>query len=65
MQTLPHNPVFSGLYHSVLALGSQFLLGGGAFEPGKGRSWELFQVALSHMADIILPRESIENVQVR
>lgn len=63
METLPQNPVFSALYHSILALGSQFIQGG-SFEPGKGRSWEFFQVALSHMADIILPRESIESVQV-
>ncbi|KLJ09245.1 hypothetical protein EMPG_15334 [Blastomyces silverae] len=59
---LHHNPVFSALYHCVLALGSQFL-GCGTFEPGKGRSWELFQVAISHMSDIIIPRESIESVQ--
>ncbi|OAX81013.1 hypothetical protein ACJ72_04649 [Emergomyces africanus] len=61
-ETLHQNPVFSALYHSILALGSQFL-GEGTFEPGKGRSWELFQVALSHMPDIILPRDSIESVQ--
>ncbi|KKZ64815.1 hypothetical protein EMCG_09286 [[Emmonsia] crescens] len=61
-QILHRNPVFSALYHSILALGSQFL-GGGTFEPGKGRSWGLFQMALSHMSDIILPRGSIENVQ--
>ncbi|EEQ85441.2 hypothetical protein RJZ56_006884 [Blastomyces dermatitidis] len=59
---LHHNPVFSALYHCILALGSQFL-GCGTFEPGKGRSWELFQVAISHMSDIIIPRESIESVQ--
>ncbi|CEL04173.1 hypothetical protein ASPCAL05304 [Aspergillus calidoustus] len=60
---LTRNPSFSALYHAVLALGSQFLANG-TFEPGKGRSWALFQVALSHMSDIILPRESIESVQV-
>ncbi|KAL3455916.1 hypothetical protein BJX64DRAFT_53649 [Aspergillus heterothallicus] len=56
------NPVFSALYHAVLALGSQFL-SRGTFEPGKGRSWELFDAALRYMADVILPRESIESVQ--
>ncbi|OJD10494.1 hypothetical protein AJ78_08514 [Emergomyces pasteurianus Ep9510] len=61
-ETLRRNPPFSALYHSILALGSQFL-GDGTFEPGKGRSWELFQVALSHMSDLTLPRESIESVQ--
>ncbi|PGH02398.1 hypothetical protein GX51_04706 [Blastomyces parvus] len=59
---LHHNTVFSSLYHCILALGSQFL-GCGTFEPGKGRSWELFQVAISHLSDIIIPRESIESVQ--
>ncbi|KAJ8098167.1 fungal-specific transcription factor domain-containing protein [Lipomyces tetrasporus] len=63
MESLVHNPVFSALYHSVLALGSQFCQGG-TFEPGQGRAWELFQVALSHMADLILPRESVESVQL-
>ncbi|KAF4961926.1 hypothetical protein FSARC_9967 [Fusarium sarcochroum] len=64
-ETLTRNPNFSALYHSILALGSQFVSDKrfGSFEPGKGRSWQLFQVALSHMADIILPRESLESVQ--
>ncbi|KAJ0423526.1 fungal-specific transcription factor domain-containing protein [Aspergillus carlsbadensis] len=59
---LDRHPTFSALYYAVLALGSQFH-SNGTFEPGKGRSWALFQVALSHMTDIILPRESIESVQ--
>lgn len=60
---LSQNPAFSALYHSILALGSH-LLQGGSFQAGEGRSWELFQVAQSHMTDIILPHESIESVQV-
>ncbi|EGY19375.1 uncharacterized protein VDAG_09577 [Verticillium dahliae VdLs.17] len=63
---LPHvldqNPIFSALYHAVLALGSQFFRQG-TYSPGTGKSWELFQVSLGHMAEIILPRESLENVQ--
>ncbi|CAH0047768.1 unnamed protein product [Clonostachys solani] len=59
---LKQSPAFSALYHSILALGSQYLQCG-TFEPGNGRSWEYFQVALGHMSDIILPRESIESVQ--
>ncbi|CAG9953533.1 unnamed protein product [Clonostachys rosea f. rosea IK726] len=61
-EVLAINPQFSALYHAILALGSQFLQGG-TFEPGKGKSWELFQVSLGHMGDVLLPRESIENVQ--
>ncbi|KAF6807600.1 fungal specific transcription factor [Colletotrichum musicola] len=60
---LSQNSAFSALYHGILALGSH-LLQGGSFQGGEGRSWELFQVAQSLMVDIILPRESIESVQV-
>ncbi|CAG9984020.1 unnamed protein product [Clonostachys byssicola] len=59
---LKQSPAFSALYHCILALGSQYLQCG-TFEPGNGRSWRYFQVALGHMSDIILPRESIESVQ--
>ncbi|KAM0319409.1 hypothetical protein ACHAPQ_010371 [Fusarium lateritium] len=37
---------FSALYYSVLALGCLHD-GGGSFEPGKGKAWELFSVALA------------------
>lgn len=57
------NTVVSALYHAVLALGSQFV-DGGTFQPGFGIAWSLFQVALGAMADIILPKESLENLQV-
>lgn len=33
------------MYYSVLALGCLFD-GGGSFEPGKGKAWDLFSVAL-------------------
>ncbi|KAM0276299.1 hypothetical protein ACHAQH_006888 [Verticillium albo-atrum] len=63
---LPHmldqNPIFSALYHAILALGSQFFRQG-TYSPGAGKSWELFQVSLGHMAEIMLPREALENVQ--
>ncbi|KAF4972584.1 hypothetical protein FSARC_857 [Fusarium sarcochroum] len=42
---LNNDPAFSALYHAVLALGCLHD-GGGSFEPGKGRAWELFSVAL-------------------
>ncbi|KAM5342284.1 hypothetical protein ACJ41O_013250 [Fusarium nematophilum] len=43
---LSEDPSFSALYHSVLALGCLHD-GGGGFEPGKGKAWELFSVALA------------------
>ncbi|RSL83601.1 hypothetical protein CEP52_016675 [Fusarium oligoseptatum] len=42
---LAEEPSFSALYHSVLALGCLHS-GGGSFEPGKGKAWKLFSVAL-------------------
>ena len=41
---LNNDPAFSALYHSVLALGCLHD-GGGSFEPGKGKAWELFSMA--------------------
>ena len=43
---LSNDPAFSALYHSVLALGCLHD-GGGSFEPGKGKAWGLFSVALT------------------
>ncbi|KAG6036177.1 hypothetical protein E4U41_005754 [Claviceps citrina] len=54
--------VFSALYHSVLALGSQYV-DGGTFQPGHGTTWDLFQTALGHVADVIVPKETLENLQ--
>jgi hypothetical protein len=62
-QLLIDNPAFSALYHAVMALGSQYCQEG-SFEPGVGKAWELFQVSLGHMADLIAPRESFESLQV-
>ncbi|KAK2611976.1 hypothetical protein QQS21_001941 [Conoideocrella luteorostrata] len=53
---------FSALYHAVLALGSQYI-DGGTFQPGQGITWSLYQTALGHVADIIVPKESLENLQ--
>jgi hypothetical protein len=64
---LPHhlssNAAFSALYHTVLALGFQYTEGG-SFEAGKGKTWKLYQVALGLLSDILLPRESLVNLQV-
>ncbi|OKL61256.1 hypothetical protein UA08_03395 [Talaromyces atroroseus] len=63
---LPHhlssNAAFSALYHTVLALGFQYTEGG-SFEAGKGKTWKLYQVALGLLSDILLPRESLVNLQ--
>lgn len=53
---------FSALYHAVLALGSQYV-DGGTFQPGQGTTWNLFQTALGYVADVIVPKESLENLQ--
>ncbi|KAF6518502.1 hypothetical protein HZS61_002580 [Fusarium oxysporum f. sp. conglutinans] len=45
-EILISDTAFSALYYSVLALGCLFD-GGGSFEPGKGKAWDLFSVALA------------------
>lgn len=54
---------FFTLYHTVLALGCQYEEGG-TFDPGKGMSWKLFQVALGQILEIITPKERLVHVQV-
>ncbi|KAJ4142067.1 hypothetical protein NW754_014858 [Fusarium falciforme] len=48
---LAEEPAFSALYHLVLALGCLHS-GGGSFEPGKGKAWKLFSVALPLIPDL-------------
>jgi len=57
------NAPFSALYHSVLALGCQYCEGG-AFDPGKGKAWKLFQIALGLFPEIIVPQQTLTSVQV-
>lgn len=57
------SPPFSALYHAVLALGCQYEEGG-TFDPGKGRSWKLFQISLSLIPEVLTPKETLINVQV-
>ncbi|GMG13498.1 unnamed protein product [Aspergillus oryzae] len=54
---------WSALYHTVLALGCQYH-GGGAFEPGKGKSWKFYQVALGFASDIFVGAECMGGLQV-
>jgi hypothetical protein len=60
---LSSNAAFSALYHTVLAMGAQYTEGG-SFEAGQGKPWKLYQVALGLFSDILLPRESLVNLQV-
>lgn len=62
VQFLPDNFPFSALYHSVLALGCQYQ-DGGAFDPGEGTAWKLYQIALGLFSDILVPKETLVNVQ--
>lgn len=50
------------LYHTILALGSQYA-DGGTFEAGKGESWRLFSVALGGFSDLLLLPDSLTILQ--
>jgi len=54
---------WSALYHTVLALGSQFH-DKGDFLPGKGLPWQLFKFALGMMPNLVGPDATLLNVQV-
>ncbi|EXK23866.1 hypothetical protein FOMG_19381 [Fusarium oxysporum f. sp. melonis 26406] len=60
--TLVNDTAFSALYHSVLALGSLHD-GGGSFEPGKGKAWELLSVALVKVPDLPKAKNSLVALQ--
>lgn len=55
---LAENKPFSALYHSVLALGCLYD-GGGSFEPGKGRAWQLFSISLALFPDLVQSPDSL------
>lgn len=57
------NPAFSALYHTILAIGSQFFQHG-SFVPHVGLAWELFQVSLGKLPDILAPPVTLVNLQV-
>lgn len=63
-ESLSSDKPFSALYHTVLALGSQYHHGG-SFVSGAGRSWDLFEVGLSYFSDLIVPAYSLTKLQVR
>ncbi|KAF5665039.1 fungal specific transcription factor [Fusarium denticulatum] len=59
---LQASPAFSALYHCVLALGSQFF-DCGSFVPHVGRAWDLFQVSLGKLPEILAPPVMLINLQ--
>lgn len=61
-QILSSSCAFSALYHAILALGCQYH-DGGAFDPGNGRAWKLFQVSLGLVSEILIPREALTSLQ--
>jgi hypothetical protein len=61
-EILTSSCAFSALYHTILALGCQYHEGG-AFDPGNGRAWKLFQVSLGLVSDILIPREALMSLQ--
>ena len=58
-------PAFRALYHSVLALGCQYVPGDGSFTLGKGEAWSYFRVSLTLLQDVLHPPEALVNLQVR
>ncbi|KAK4182869.1 fungal-specific transcription factor [Podospora australis] len=56
------NAAFSALHHTIMALGSQYF-SGGDFVAGSGQAWELFQVALGLLPEILAPPVSLVNLQ--
>lgn len=62
-KTVQSSEAFSALYHTVLALGSQYE-GCGSFQPGSGRSFELFQMSLGNLSTILVPPYSLVHLEV-
>ncbi|OJZ83099.1 hypothetical protein ASPFODRAFT_141751 [Aspergillus luchuensis CBS 106.47] len=61
-ELLANNAPFCALYHTLLALGCQYM-DGGSFVPGKGKAWNYFQVALSLFPRILAPPQTLLHVQ--
>jgi hypothetical protein len=60
---LEQDTPFHVLYHAIQATGSQYC-GQGAFEPGIGKAWVLFQTALDRLDELLGSRPCLESVQV-
>lgn len=59
---LAQNKAWSALYHAVLALGCQ-RDGGGSFEPGTGKAWELFSASLALFPELLAMPDSLTMLQ--
>lgn len=64
VETRDTRPAFRALYHSVLALGCQYIGQDSSFALGKGEAWSYFRVALGLFQDIMFPPEALVNLQV-
>lgn len=64
VQTRDTRPAFRALYHSVLALGCQYVGEDTSFALGQGEAWSYFRIALSLVQDIVFPPEALLNLQV-
>lgn len=60
---LEQDTPFFILYYAVQAIGSQYD-GYGAFEPGTGESWQLFQAALGRLEELMVSKPGIVGIQV-
>lgn len=60
---LEQDTPFYVLYYAIQAIGSQYC-GQGAFEPGIGKAWALFQTALDRLDELLGSRPCLESVQV-
>ncbi|EHA28163.1 hypothetical protein ASPNIDRAFT_43524 [Aspergillus niger ATCC 1015] len=61
-ELLENNAPFCALYHTLLALGCQYM-DGGSFTPGEGKAWKYFQCALSLFPKILAPPQGLLHVQ--
>ncbi|RWA04222.1 hypothetical protein EKO27_g10885 [Xylaria grammica] len=62
IESLPNEPAFSAIYHTVLALGCQYIEDR-SFDPDKGPSYELFRVALKLLPILLVSPASLPGLQ--
>ncbi|OKL57267.1 hypothetical protein UA08_07601 [Talaromyces atroroseus] len=61
-ELLAKSAAFNALYHTVLALGCQYI-DGGSFDPGEGKAWKYFQIALGLFPKLLVPIDGLVHVQ--
>ncbi|KAF2963346.1 hypothetical protein GQX73_g10232 [Xylaria multiplex] len=62
IESPPHEPAFPALYHTVLALGCQYLEDR-SFDPDSGPSYKLFRVALKLLPSLLVSSASLPALQ--